>query len=125
MSKGIDYFNRALALDPRYALAYVGLANSYAIQEQYAGLPGRETFPKAEAAARKALQIDNSIAEAHTTLGFVREYFWDWKGAEEEYKTAIALNPRFATTYHWYSILLRGLGRNSEASEMIERAREA
>ncbi len=124
IANAIDYFNRALALDPRYALAYVGLANSYAIQEQYAGLPARETFPKAEAAARKALEIDNSIAEAHTTLGFVREYFWDWKGAEEEYKTAIALNPRFATTYHWYAILLRALGRDNESVAMIEKARE-
>jgi len=124
ITKAIDYFNRAIALDPNYALAYAGLANCYAIQEQYSDLPGSETFPKAEAAARKALEIDNTIAEAHTTLAFVRSYFWDWKGAEEEYKTAIALNPRFATAYHWYALLLRALGRESGYYEMIEKARE-
>lgn len=123
--KAIDYFNRAIALDPSYALAYVGLANCYAIQEQYASLPGRETYPKAEEAAHKALEIDNSIAEAHTTLAFVREHSWDWKGAEEEYRTAIELNPRFATTYHWYGIFLRALGRDQESVGMIEKAREA
>jgi serine/threonine protein kinase/tetratricopeptide (TPR) repeat protein len=125
IAAAIDYFTRALAIDPNYALAYVGLANSYAIQEQYAGLPGAETYPKAEAAARKALEIDNTIAEAHVTLGFVREYFWDWRGAEEEYRTAIALNPQYATAYHWYSILLRTLGRDAEAFETIEKARQA
>jgi eukaryotic-like serine/threonine-protein kinase len=124
IEKAIDYFSRAIVLDPNYALAYVGLADSYIIQEQYSSVPGRESYPRAEAAARKALELDNSIAEAHASLGYIREYLWDWQGAEREYKAAIELNPKYATAYHWYSILLRCLGRGKESIAAIKRAQE-
>lgn len=124
IEKAIGFLNQAIQLDPGYALAYAGLADCYDIQEQYAGIPGKESLPRAEAAAMKALEIDNTLAEAHATLAFVREHSWDWKGAEEEYKTAISQNPGYPTAYHWYSILLRSLGRSEEASSMIRKAQE-
>ena len=122
--KAISFFNQAIALDPTYALAYVGLADCYAIQEQYAGLPGRETYPKAVAAATHALELDNSLAEAHTTLAFASYAMWNWDKAEREFKTTFALNPNYPTAYHWYSIMLHGLGRHEEATKAIKRAQE-
>lgn len=122
--KAIECFNQALALDPTYALAYVGLADCYAIQEQYSGIPGKETYPRAAAAAARALEIDNSLAEAHTTLAFASYSMWNWKKAEDEFKTALSLNPQYPTTYHWYSLLLHTLGRHEEAFKVIRRAQE-
>ena len=124
LDKAIGFFNQAIRLDPAYALAYAGLADCYDIQEQYAGVPGSESFPKAEAAAKKALEIDNTLAEAHATLAFVREHTWDWNGAEQEYRAVIGQNPNYPTAYHWYSVLLRSLGRSEEASSMIRKAQE-
>jgi serine/threonine protein kinase/Tfp pilus assembly protein PilF len=124
IQKAIGFFNQAIALDPTYALAYVGLADSYAILEQYAGLPGKETYPKAIAAATRALELDNSLAEAHTTVAFASYAMWNWDKAEQEFKTAFSLNPNYPTAYHWYSIMLRGLGRHEEASRAIRRAQE-
>ncbi len=124
IQKAIGFFNQAIALDPAYALAYVGLADCYAIQEQYAGLPGKETYPKAVAAATRALELDNTLAEAHTTLAFASYAMWHWDKAEQEFKTAFSLNPNYPTAYHWYSILLHALGRHEEASRAIKRAQE-
>jgi len=122
IQKAIECFNQAIDLDPAYALAYVGLADCYAVLEQYAGIPGKETFPKAIAAASRALEIDNSLAEAHTTLAFANAGMWNWAKAEQEFKLSISLNPNYPTTYHWYYILLRTLGRNEEALKAIKRA---
>jgi TolB-like protein/Flp pilus assembly protein TadD len=124
IQKAIGFFNQAIALDPTYALAYVGLADCYAIQEQYAGLPGKETYPKAVSAATRALELDNTLAEAHTTLAFASYAMWNWDKAEQEFKTAFSLNPNYPTAYHWYSIMLHGLGRHEEASRAIKRAQE-
>ena len=124
IQKAIGFFNQAIALDPTYALAYVGLADCYAIQEQYAGLPGKETYPKVVAAATHALELDNTLAEAHTTLAFASYAMWNWDKAEQEFKTAFSLNPNYATAYHWYSILLHALGRHEEATRAIKRAQE-
>ncbi len=124
IQKAIGFFNQAIALDPTYALAYVGLADCYAIQEQYAGLPGKETYPKAVAAATRALELDNTLAEAHTTLAFASYAMWNWEKAEQEFKTVFSLNPNYATAYHWYSILLHALGRHEEATREIKRAQE-
>jgi TolB-like protein len=122
--KAIECFNQALALDASYALAYVGLADCYALLEQYAGMPGKETYPRAVAAASRALEIDNSLAEAHTTMAFANFAMWNWNTSEEEFKTSLALNPNYPTTYHWYCILLHCLGRHEEATRSIKRAQE-
>lgn len=85
----------------------------------------KKAYTRAKAAALRALEIDNSLAEAHTSLARIREvYDWDWLGAEAEYKKAIELNPRYPTTHHWYSLLLMALGRPSEAVLEAKRAQE-
>lgn len=124
IQKSIALFNQALALDASYALAYVGLADSYALLEQYAGMPGKEVYPKAVAAASRALEIDNSLAEAHTTLAFAHCVSWNWEKSEQGFKYSLSLNPNYPTTYHWYSILLHTLGRHEEAFTTIKQAQE-
>jgi len=114
--KAIDYFNQAIEIDPQYALAYAGLADCYNLLDIWAGLPTRETFPKAKAAAQKALSIDDKLAEAHTSLAYaIHTYEWDWKAAEREYKRAIELNPNYATAHQWYAEFLTATGRFDEA----------
>ena len=118
LKKAIDYFNQAIEKDPNYAEAYTGLADAYALSGdwEYGILSPEVAFPKAKAAARKALALDDSLAEAHTSLAFALDlYDWDWESAEQEYKRAIALNPGYATAHHWYAWHLIVLGRNQEA----------
>jgi len=118
LKKAIDYFNQAIEKDPNYAQAYAGLADAYALSGdwEYGILSPEDAFPKAKAAATKALALDNNLAEAHTSLAFVLDlYDWDWESAEQEYKRAIALNPGYATAHHWYAWHLIVMGRNSEA----------
>jgi TolB-like protein/DNA-binding winged helix-turn-helix (wHTH) protein len=123
--KGLDYYQKAIAKDPSYALAYVGIANSYFVLGSNGNLSPKEAFPKAREAGIKALGLDSSLAEAHACLGIVN-FFQDrnWRGAEDELKQAIALNPNDATTHQWYSTYLTALGRFDEALEEIERARD-
>ena len=118
LRKAIDYFNRAVEKDPNYAQPYTGLADAYALSGdwEYGILSPEDAFPKAKAAATKALALDDSLAEAHTSLAFILDlYDWDWESAEQEYKRAIALNPSYATAHHWYAWHLIVMGRNSEA----------
>ena len=122
--KAIDYLNQAITIDPGYALAYAGLADSYLLLEQYAGQPWKETAPLAEHAARKALELDKSLGEAHASLAFVKMNDWDWTGAEKEIKTAIELSPKYATAHHWYGIILSRQERMEEAYHQIETAYE-
>jgi tetratricopeptide (TPR) repeat protein len=123
--RSIALFNQAIDRDPTFALAYSGLADAYAIVGTLASLSARDTFSKAKAAAVKAVEIDDSIAEAHTSLAYVKHYWdHDWTGAEEEYRRAIALNPNYATAHQWYSELLSALGRHQEARREIDRAVE-
>jgi TolB-like protein/DNA-binding winged helix-turn-helix (wHTH) protein/Flp pilus assembly protein TadD len=126
LRKAIDYFNQAIEKDPTYAQAYTGLADSYALlgDWEYGGMAPKEAFPKAEAAATKALQLDDTLAEAHTSLAFCFDlYDWNWDSAEVEFKRAIELNPGYATAHHWYSWHLAVLGRKDEAiAEMREAA---
>ncbi len=127
VKKSIDYFQRAIAADPNFAMAYAGLADSYTLAGSYGYiiLPPREAMPKAEAAAAKALAIDDSLAEAHASLGYIKfTYDWDWTGAEEEFKRAIALNPGYDNAHHWYSHELMALGRTDEAIAEAKRALE-
>ncbi len=116
LQKSIDYLEQAIAKDPKYAVAYAALADSYHLLPELTAVPASEAFPKARTAALKALQIDDSLAEAHTALGNVKEdYDWDWQGAEKEYKRAIELDPGYELAHVWYSNLLLELGRLQEA----------
>jgi serine/threonine-protein kinase len=124
-AKGIDYFEQAIARDPNYALAYAGLADSYNLLAWYRFLPPREAFPKAHVAALKALEIDEMLPEAHTSLGVVNHYYdLDWHGAERCLTRALELNPKDATALHSYSEYLASRGRLEEATEHITRAQQ-
>jgi TolB-like protein/DNA-binding winged helix-turn-helix (wHTH) protein/Flp pilus assembly protein TadD len=123
--KATDYFNASIATDPRYARAYSGLADSYALSGdwEYGILSAQDAFPKAKAAATKALALDDNLSEAHTSLAFIQDlYDWDWASAEKEYKRAIALNPSYATAHHWYAWHLIVLGRNDEGIAELKKA---
>ncbi|MGH9902924.1 MAG: tetratricopeptide repeat protein, partial [Pyrinomonadaceae bacterium] len=125
LRRGIREFERAIEIDPRYALAYAGLADSYTLLYNYYLLPPKESIPKAKEAAVRALEIDETLAEAHTSLAYALwEYDWDWKGAEREYRRAIELDPTYATAHHWYALFLASAGRFDEAMGEIRRARE-
>ena len=125
LKKAVEYFNQAIAKDPSYAQAYSGLADSYALMGdwEYAVLAPKEAFPKARAAATKALALDNSLGEAHTSLAFALDLFdWDWESAEKEFKRAVQLSPNYATAHQWYAWHLSILGRNSEAVAEMRKA---
>jgi serine/threonine protein kinase/lipoprotein NlpI len=123
--KAADYFTQAAQKDPRYALSYAGLADTYSLLGDAGYLPPSEAWPKAKAAAMQALEIDDSLAEAHTSLGLVKEHFeWDWAGAENEFKRAIQLNPNSATAHHWYGDYLANMGRFEEGMRETKRAQE-
>ena len=124
LTKAMEQFQQAADKDPNYALAYVGLSDSYVLLENYAGTPANETLPKAKAFAERALQLDNSLAEAHTSLGYVYNGLWRWEEAEQEFKRAIELNPNYPNAHHWYSLCLLDLGRIAEAKAEIKRAHE-
>ena len=126
LKKSIDYFNQAIAKDPGYALAYAGLADAYALLSVYAVAPPRDAFPKAKAAAQKALELDNRLAEAHTSLAeALASYDFDFPQAIAEFKRAIELNPNYATAHHWYgNSVLMVLGRFDEAIAEVKRSVE-
>lgn len=116
--KGIQFFRQAIDIDPLYALAYAGIADAYRRLPITSDLPPKEAFPKAKAAAMKALEIDDAMAEAHTTLGFLK--FWfdrDWAGAEHEMRRGIELRPHSGYAHMAYTILLTSLGRFNEATQ--------
>ena len=123
LKKAIDYFNQAIAKDPAYALAYAGLADCYIVIPNYSDVTTQEAAIKGKAAAQKALEIDDSLAEAHTSLGGIKSDFeWDFAGAETEFKRAVTLNPNYATAHHWYAQFLSPQGRHDEAIAEIKRA---
>jgi len=123
--KAIEHFNEALDIDPVYALAYAGLADCYVLSPDFGVLPPEEAYPKGEAAAHRAIELDESVAEAHASLAFVlRNHRWNWAASEREFKRAIELNPNYATAHHWYSLYLAQTGRTEEALAEIDRARE-
>lgn len=123
LTKAISAFELAINLDPGFALAFSGLADSYVLLPLYGNVTPREAFPKAKITAERALELDNTLAEARTSLAYTRFFFdWDWMGAEEEFLRALALNPSYATAHHWYAFLLTALGRHDEAIARAERA---
>ena len=125
VEKSIGYFQEALDLDPDYASAYAGLADSYAILNFYTGRERNALIERAKAANRRALQLDHSMAEAHATQAYIKFYYdWDWSGAENGFRKAIALNPNYATAHQWYAEYLFYMGRFQEAHREINRAHE-
>jgi serine/threonine protein kinase/tetratricopeptide (TPR) repeat protein len=125
IKRAVEYFQQAIDKDPGYALAYAGLADCYAIYNSYQVELPRESAPKAKAAATKALEIDNTLAEAHASLGMVRmSYEWDWAGAEREFQRAIEVDPNYATAHHWYAICLSTNGRSEQAIASLKRAQQ-
>jgi TolB-like protein/DNA-binding winged helix-turn-helix (wHTH) protein/Tfp pilus assembly protein PilF len=127
LTKAVGYFNDALEKDPSYAQAYAGLADSYALlgDWEYGVLPPGEAYPKAKAAAMKALELDDTLGEAHTSLAFSLDVFdWDWSGAEGEYSRAIGLSPGYATAHQWYAWHLTETGRNDEAIAEMRKAED-
>src|SRR5467141_8550 len=123
--KAVDFFTQAVQKDPGYALSYAGLADSYSLLGDAGYLPPSEAWPKAKTAAMQALDIDDTFAEAHTSLGLVKEHFeWDWAGAEREFKRAIELNPNSATAHQWYGDYLTKLGRFGDARLELKKAQD-
>ena len=123
--QAINDFQRAIEIDPAYPPAYAGLADAYNLLGDWGYLPPRDAYPKGKAAARKALQIDEASAEAHTSLAYAYfEYDWDWAACEKEFKRAIELNPNYATAHHWYSEYLSAMRRHAEALAEAQRSQE-
>ena len=123
--KAADYFTQAVDKDSHYALAYAGLADTYSLLGDSGYLAPSEAWPKAKTAAMQALEIDPSLAEAHTSLGLVKEHFeWDWAGAEKEFRSAIQLNPNSATAHLWFGDYLANMNRNEEALRETKKALE-
>ncbi len=123
--KGLQYFEQAVQLDPSYASAWAGIADSYIVMAHHGGLPPKEAMPKASAAALKALQLDSSLAEAHASLALVKTaYDWDYAAAESEFTQAIELNPNYATAHHWYAHYLVIKRRFPEALSEIQLAHD-
>jgi Flp pilus assembly protein TadD len=123
--KAVEYFNRAIERDPTFAPAYSGLADTYALlgDWEYGVLTPGEAFPRAKAAAVKALQLDATLGEAHTSLAFCLDGFdWDLKSGDAEFRRGIELNPGYATAHHWYAWHLSLLGRNSDAIVEMKKA---
>ena len=125
MKKSMEYIQQAIENDPTYALAYSVLADSYSMLGFYGFLSPKDAFQKAKAAAQKALDLDDTLAEAHTSLGYVCLFYdWQWLSAEREYKRAIELNPGYATAHHWYAGYLAAMGRFDEAIAEMKQAQE-
>jgi eukaryotic-like serine/threonine-protein kinase len=126
MQQAIDLFQQAIAKDSRYALAYAGLADAYILLADYNVLPAREVMPRAKEAAAQALQIDDSLAEAHTSLGWVKlTHDWAWPDAEREFKRALQLNSNYALAHQMYGEYLTLTGKLDDAASEMQRALEA
>jgi serine/threonine-protein kinase len=125
VEQAVRHFEQALALDPQYALAYAGLADCYVVLSWVgpSPLPPRQAYPRAAAAAERALALDSTVADAHVALGLVRWRFdWDAPAAEREFVTALALSPNDATAHHWYGLFLASQGRHDEAQVQLQAA---
>jgi TolB-like protein/cytochrome c-type biogenesis protein CcmH/NrfG len=122
LTKAGAYFQQAVELDPGYALAYVGLAEARALLIEYGAAPSRDTLPKAKEAVRKALEIDERLAEAHGALGFLAIYEFDWPTAERELRRAIELKPDEASAHHRYALVLTMQGHCKDAQGQAEKA---
>jgi eukaryotic-like serine/threonine-protein kinase len=121
--KAIEHFHQASRIEPRYALAYSGLADCYFALATHGMAPAAEAFAKSKAAVKQALAIDDGLAEAHTTLAHITGlHDWDWAGAERGFQRALALNPEYPTAHQWYALSLASQGRHDEAVAEVRRA---
>jgi len=125
LNQAVDYFTQAVVRDPQYAEAYVGLANSYNLLREYSAMPPSEAYPRALAAAKRAVALDYSLSGAHSSLAFV-EFYWSWDvaGAQREFERALELDPNSVVAHHWHATFLLQLGRFTEAIEEIETAQK-
>jgi DNA-binding winged helix-turn-helix (wHTH) protein/TolB-like protein/Flp pilus assembly protein TadD len=125
LQKSLAYFDKAIRLDPNFALAYVGLADTYTLLSFFTLAAPKDAFPKAREAAEKALAIDRTLAEAYTALGQFKSYYeWDWNGAEEQFQKGIQLNPNYPLLHHWRSLNFMAMGRLDDARAEMHRALE-
>jgi tetratricopeptide (TPR) repeat protein len=125
LNQAVDFFTQAIVNDPAYAAPYVGLADSYNLLREFSVMPAQEAFPRARAAAAKAVELDPNSAEAHNSLAFASFWgFFDVGTAEREFKRAIELNPGLPRAHHWYATFLIETGRIQEGLQEIERARQ-
>jgi tetratricopeptide (TPR) repeat protein len=125
LNQAVDYFTQAVVRDPQYAEAYVGLANCYNLLREYSLMPANEAYPRAQAAAQRAIALDDSLSGAHSALAFV-DFYWSWDAgaAQREFVRALTLDPNSAVAHYWYGTFLLHLGRFSESLEEIEKAQK-
>jgi TolB-like protein/Tfp pilus assembly protein PilF len=124
-NKAIEHFKAAIDSDPTFALAYTGLADCYNILSSYGLSSPGESFPLGKEAVTRALELDDNLAEAHTSMAYLKYQFeWDWAGGEREFKRAIELNPNYSTAHHWYGLALANMGRWDEAFAELKRAHD-
>jgi tetratricopeptide (TPR) repeat protein len=125
LTQAVDYFTQSIVRDPNYAPAYVGLADCYNLLREYTKMPPQEAYPRAMAAAKRAIALDDSLSGAHSSLAFV-EFYWSWDSAaaEREFQRAIELDPNSVVAHHWYATFLMHLGRFPEAIAEIEKAQK-
>jgi tetratricopeptide (TPR) repeat protein len=125
LHQAVDYFTQAVVRDPQYAEAYVGLADCYNLLREYSLMTPEEAYPRAMAAAKRAIALDDSLSGAHSSLGFV-EFYWSWDvaGAQREFDRALALDPNSAIAHHWYATFLLHLGHFEESLTEIEKAQK-
>lgn len=125
LTKAVDYFTQAIVRDPGYVQAYAGLADSYNLLCEYSSIPASEAYPRALAAAKQAVKLDETSAEAHASLAFASFWgMWDIATAKREFNRALEIDPNYAAAHHWYATFLMALGSFSEALREIERARQ-
>jgi len=124
VKKAIVYFQQAIEKDPNYALAYAGLADSYIVLPDYSSISPKGLYPKANKAIQRALEIDGTLAEAHTSLAQIKFRCWDWESSEREFQKAIELNPNYSTAHHWYALSLMYTARFDEAIKEMRKAQE-
>ena len=125
LNKAVDYFTQSIVKDPGYAQAYVGLADCYNLLREFSVMPPDEAYPRALAAAQKAVELDDTLPGGHNSLAFAT-YYWNWDPltAEREYKRALELDPNFVQGHHWYATFLLISARYPEALDQIEKARK-
>ncbi|HEY0704886.1 MAG TPA: tetratricopeptide repeat protein, partial [Candidatus Acidoferrales bacterium] len=125
LHQAVDYFTQAVVRDPQYAEAYVGMADCYNLLREYSLMPPEEAYPRAAAAAKRAIALDDSLSGAHSSLAFVDFYwYWDVTGAEREFSRAIALDPTSVVAHHWYATYLLHLARFQDSLDEIEKAQK-